>query len=276
LRELRLHCFTSLQGCVRGLRALVGYARFQRSRAAHHLAPVASTVIPGPARDLLASAAKTLCEYETKALLAAYGVRVPREALARSAAEAISHASALGYPVALKIQSPDIAHKTEAGGVKLGVRDAESLRAGFDEIIATARAHRADADVRGVLVQKMAPPGRELIAGIANQSDFGPMVMVGLGGIHAEVLDDTVLAPAPCSHATARDMLARLRGARLLNGVRGEPPCDVEAMADFLVRLSTLAWDARDVILELDVNPVLLHANGAGLTVVDALAIKKS
>jgi acetate---CoA ligase (ADP-forming) len=150
------------------------------------------------------------------------------------------------------------------------------VRSGFGTVIGNARGHAPTADIRGVLVQKMAPPGRELIAGIVNDSAFGPMVMVGWGGIYAEVLDAAALAPAPITQATARDMVKRLRGYRLLTGVRGEPPRDVAAVADLLVRLSHLAWDARDVLAELDVNPLFVHEAGAGITVVDALVIKKS
>ena len=276
LRELRLHCFTSLQGCVRGFRALVDYAassvragkslRRLRHRATCQELQDTCSIRP---RRSSANTRRRLCSRRTACACRA-------RSLARSAEEAVAHARKLGYPVALKIQSPEIAHKTEARGIKLALRDDESVHAAFDEIIANARAYCGQAEIRGVLVQKMAPPGRELIAGIANQSDYGPMVMVGLGGIYAEVLDDKTLAPAPFSHATARDMLGRLRGAGLLNGVRGEPPCDVEAMADFLVRLSRLAWDGRDMLEECDMNPVLVHAAGARITVVDALAIKKS
>lgn len=275
LRGWNLHCYTSLQGCVRGLKALVDYAEFQRSRAQRQAPPRKAAEMPEAARKLLASPHKVLCEYEAKALLAAYGARVAGEALAHSAEEAAAHAERLGYPVALKIQSPDILHKTEARGIRLGLQNAGAVRAAFAEIIENARAYSAKADIRGVLVQRMAPPGRELIAGITNSSNFGPMVMVGLGGIYAEVLDDAALAPAPITHTMAVDMLKRLRGHRLLEGTRGEAPADTEAVADLLVRLSHLAWDARDVLQEVDVNPVFVHAAGTGITVVDALAIRK-
>lgn len=274
LRELGLHVFTSLQGCVRSLKALVDYAAFQRTRAAHEAPVRKGTAMPEAARRLLATSPTVLCEYEAKALLAAYGVGIPNEALARNADEAVAHARRLGFPIALKIQSPDIAHKTEARGVLLGLQNADAVREAFDTVIANAAAYNANASIHGVLVQTMARPGRELIAGIINNNEYGPMVMVGLGGIHAEVLDDTTIAPAPLTAATAHDMLQSLRGYRLLTGVRGEAPCDVNAVADLLVKLSHLAWDAREVLSEFDVNPVFVHAAGAGVTVVDALAIK--
>lgn len=274
LRELGLHVFTSLQGCVRSLKAMVDYAQFQRTRAARQAPARLPADTPDAARKLLAAPRTVLCEYEAKALLAAYGVSVPNEALARTADEAVAQAQRLGYPVALKIQSPQIAHKTEARGVQLGLADAESVRAAFRAISDNAKACNATAEIHGVLVQRMARRGRELIAGIINNSEYGPMVMVGLGGIYTEVLDDTAIAPAPLTEATAHDMLQRLRGYRLLTGVRGEAPCDVNAVADLLVRLSHLAWDAREVLAEFDVNPVFVHEQSAGVTVVDALAVK--
>jgi acyl-CoA synthetase (NDP forming) len=275
MRELGLHCYTSLQGCVRSLRGLVDYAAFQRTRGERKAPQRAAADMPDEARKMLAAAHKVLCEYEARALLAAYGVDAAGEALAQTADEAVAHAERLGHPVALKVQSPDISHKTEARALKLGLADAAAVRSGFEEVLANARRHAPAAQIRGVLVQKTAAPGRELIAGIVNDGAYGPMVMVGWGGIYAEVLDAAALAPAPITPATARAMLERLRGYRLLTGVRGEPPRDVAAVADFLVRLSHLAWDARDVLAELDVNPLFVHEAGAGVTVVDALAIKK-
>jgi len=275
MRELGLHCYTSLQGCVRSLRGLVDYAYFQRTRAEREAPRRAAADMPEAARKALASTHHVLCEYEAKALLAAYGVNAGGEALAQTADDAAAHAERLGYPVALKVQSPDISHKTEARAVQLDLSDAVAVRSGFETVLRNARGHAPTADIRGVLVQKMAPPGRELIAGIVNDDAYGPMVMVGWGGIYAEVLDAATLAPAPLTPATARHMLERLRGSRLLTGVRGEPPRDVGAVADFLVRLSHLAWDARDVLAELDVNPLFVHEAGAGVTVVDALAIKR-
>ncbi len=273
LRELGLHCFTSLQGCVHSLRSLADYADFQRTRADRTPRPRTSADVPPVAAGLLATARGTLCEYEAKRLLTAYGVPIAEEVLAQSAAEAVAHAGRLGYPVALKVQSPDIAHKTEAGAVALGLAKAEAVRERYGLAMQSATRYAPGALIHGILVQKMARPGLEMIAGIVNDRDYGPFVMAGLGGIHAEVLDDKVLVPAPITLATARQMLARLRGWRLLEGVRGAPPCDVEALADFLVRLSHLAWDARGTLAEFDVNPVFVHAAGAGITIVDALGV---
>jgi acyl-CoA synthetase (NDP forming) len=272
--ELGLHCFTALQGCVRSLRSLVEYAEFQRTREERQAPERSSKDMPQTAARLLAVRGKTLCEYEAKALLAAYGVPIPEEAVAASAAEAITHAERLGFPVALKVQSPDIAHKTEARAVALHLSTAAAVREAYSIVTENAKRYAPTADIHGVLVQKIARPGREMIAGIVSDRDYGPMVMVGWGGIHAEVLDDKALAPAPITPATARRMLTRLRGHRLLQGLRGETPRDVDAMAEFLVRLSHLAWDARGSLAEFDVNPVFVHEVGGGITVVDALGVR--
>lgn len=273
MRELGLHCYTSLQGCVHALKSMWQYQQFQLSRASRRAPARNPEQMPQRARMLLAQPAASLCEYDAKELLRQYGIKVPDEALARTAQEAVSHAARLGYPVALKIQSPDIPHKTEAGGVRLSLKNDEQVRQAFEEICASARSHAPKAQILGVLVQPMARPGLELMAGIINDPDFGPMVITGLGGIYVEVFGDVALAPAPLTQTTARAMLRQLRGYRLLEGVRGQPPRDIEAVAALLVRLSHLAHDALDKLAEFDVNPILVHEAGQGITVVDALGI---
>ena len=185
-------------------------------------------------------------------------------------------AERIGYPVALKVQSPDIAHKTEVGGVRLGLASADAVRAAHATILDRARTAHPQADIRGVLVQKMAPRGREVILGISRDRDFGPMLMVGLGGIHVEVLRDVAFAPVPLARSEALDLIRSLKGAKLLEGVRGEPPADLEALADLMVKLSRFAADAADRIEEIDLNPVLVHAAGEGVSVVDALIVGRS
>lgn len=275
LRELGLHCYTSLQGCVQGLKGLWDYQCFQLARPARQAPRRHVSEVPVQARELLEAPSKILCEYEAKALLKAYGIGIPDEELATTAENAIAHAESLGYPVAVKLQSPDISHKTEAGAVKLFLKTELEVREAFSTVTANGTAYAPSAHIHGVLVQKMAEQGTELIAGVINDPDFGPMVMVGLGGIYVEILEDVALAPAPLTEATAHAMLRRLRGYRLLTGVRGEKPRDLDAVADVLVRLSHLAWDARDQLTELDVNPIFVHEAGRGLTVVDALAVKR-
>ncbi len=172
------------------------------------------------------------------------------------------------------MQSPDILHKTEAGAVALGLRSPEEVSAAYARVLASAKRHAPTARILGVLVQPMAPPGREVILGVKRDATFGPLLMVGLGGVHVEIFKDVTLAPVPLGHAEARELLARLKGAALLDAHRGEPPADVDALIELMVRLSQFAADHADAIAEIDLNPVLVHECGKGVSVVDALIVK--
>lgn len=275
LKDLGLHCYTSLQGCVSGLKALWDYSQFQTNRARHTPVQRTDADVPPGSLEIIQSSGRTLVEHNAKQLLAQYGVEIPEEKLARSAEEAVCFADELGYPVVLKIQSPDISHKTDAGGVKLNLLNADAVASVFDAIIANGFAYNSEATVEGVLVQKMMPKGVELITGIINDEDFGPMVMVGLGGIFVEILKDVQLAPAPLTKEASLALLKDLKGFPLLQGVRGDTPKDIDAVCDLLVKISHMAWDHRDSIQELDINPIFVYEKGQGLAIMDALAIKK-
>lgn len=272
LNELGLQCYTTITGCVRGLQSLLRYAEVQREIDQRFSVSKAVSP-PADAADVLRSPGASLCEYEAKALLAAYGLPIAREHLAQSAAQAMEMAQDVGFPVALKIQSPDIPHKTEADGIRLGLASAPVIAEAYDSLISAAGRHAPQADLRGVLVQPMARPGVEMIAGILQDSTFGPAVMIGMGGIFAEILDDVQIAPAPLSPDTARRTIERLKGFPILNGARGRPVCDVTAVSELLVVLGRIAVDTKDTLKELDLNPVFVHASGEGLTIVDALGI---
>lgn len=272
LAAIGVPLYTSLRGTALALAGLAELGAARRLAAAASEAP-ARAPDRAAALRVLDEADGVLCEYQAKALLAAYDIAVPRERLARDRTEALAAAAELGYPVALKIQSPDIAHKTDAGGVALGIADAEALVEAYEAVLARAAAHHPDARIHGVLVQRMAPPGLELIAGITRDADFGPLLLVGLGGLHVEVLDDVALAPVPVGPAQAARLIDGLRGARLLGPLRGAPPRDRAALVELLTRLSRLADDLSDRIVEIDLNPVLVHATG--LTIVDALIVQR-
>lgn len=219
----------------------------------------------------LASAGPVLAEREAKALLEGYGIPVVEEVLAAGAEEAVAAAARLGGPVAMKIESPDILHKTEAGVVRLGIAGEAQVRAAHAELLAAA-ARVAGARVAGVLVQKMVPAGVEIILGARADALFGPLVVVGFGGVFVELLRDTATAPAPLAPAQARALLEGLRGAALLRGFRGSAPVDLDALASVVCALGRFIADHRDTVAEVDINPVI--ATAAGLVAVDAVIVK--
>jgi len=270
LAGLDLHFYTRMEGCARALQAGLAYHRFHEARRA-----TAATAPPGPARELLAKHGRVVCEYEAAELLAAYGIATLPQRLATSADDAVAAAEAIDWPVALKVQSPDLPHKTEAKALALGIDDAAALRRAFAEITDNAHGFAPTAKIRGVLVQAMAKPGLELIAGVVDDPDFGPIVMCGLGGVLAELYADVAFAPAPLTPAQAEAMLGKLKAARLLAGVRGAPASDRGAFVDLLVRLGRLAADARGGIAEIDLNPVIVYPDGQGVAVADALIVQK-
>jgi acetyltransferase len=276
LASAGIPAYTNMANCAKALGALAEYAEFQqrwRQRGEDDVtrAPGADEV-----RRRLGEGGRMLCEHDAKGLLAVYGVPRPREEMASDVTKAVEAAARIGFPVALKVQSADIPHKTEAGAVALGIATPAALRRAYRQVLASARAAHPGADVRGVLVQQMAPKGVEVIVGVTRDETFGPLLMVGLGGIFVEVLRDVAFAPAPLTREDARDLLAQLRGGRLLQGVRGEPPADVDALIDLLVAVARFASDHADAIAEIDLNPVIVHPRGQGLSVVDALIIQRS
>lgn len=267
--------YSNMRNCARTVAAMAEYRAF---RERFLKAPVIDTtkgMPPAAARALLDGCGKVVCEYEAKRLLNVCGIPAGGERLAETAAAAAAAVEAIGGPAALKLQSPDILHKTEAGAVILGVETADAARAAFDDLVARGRAYDADADIRGVLVEPMADAGREMILGVHRDDAFGPMLMVGFGGIYVEVLKDVISIPAPTNEAEARDAILRLKAAPLLHGVRGEPPADVDALVDLMVKLSRFANDFADDIAEIDLNPVLVHPQGQGVSVLDALIVKR-
>jgi acetyltransferase len=221
---------------------------------------------------MLRNNAGMLGERESKAFLKAYGFPVTEEYLAKTAAEAVGIYRRIGGRVALKIESKQILHKTESGAMRLGIEGAENIARAFDEVIGAARSYAPDAVLDGVLVQAMAPAGAiELILGIAPDPTFGSAIMVGLGGVHVEVLRDVSFRVGPIGIDDAHSMLRELRAYRLLEGVRGQKPVDMAALCGLISRLSWLAADFADEIDELDINPLFVYPQGQTPSVIDAL-----
>jgi len=267
--------FTGAPGCARTMRVMADY-RALRERL---LRPVTGVTIAAPARDKvragLATSDAVLSEWQARPLLAAYGIGAgDAGTLARSPDEAESMAKKIARPVALKVQSADIPHKTEAGAVALNV-SGDGARAAYDRVLAAAKKYAPTAHIDGVLVQPMAPSGREVILGINRDATWGPLLMVGLGGVLVEALGDFALAPVPLDRAAAAALLGRLKGASVLGAYRGAPEADTDALIELMVRLSHFAADHADEIAEIDLNPVIVHAKGQGVSVVDALIVKQ-
>ena len=200
--------------------------------------------------------------------VAAYGVPVPPGGIATEASEAKQIAAEIGYPVALKIASPDILHKSDIGGIRLNIADEVELADAYEDILARTQRHMPDAIIRGVHVQKMTPRGREVIVGVNRDPQFGPLLMFGLGGVYVEVLRDVTFRLCPVSLEEARRMLTEIRGFGLLRGARGEEPADLEAIADVIVRISALVTETPEIV-ELDINPLMVLPKGQGAIAAD-------
>jgi acetate---CoA ligase (ADP-forming) len=270
LDAARVPHYKSPVRCGRAIAALAWYAETKRRNGAQRAETALKLERPA-VRQALAARSADVAEYAAKRVLAEYGIGVTREELATSSEEAVAIARRIGYPVALKAQSPDISHKTEARAVRLGIASETELGAAYDEVLRNARAHERDARIEGVLVQEMVTGGIETILGVSNDPLFGPAIMFGLGGIFAEVLKDVAFRLAPVTSYAAREMIAEIKGYPVLAGARGKAPADVDALADAIVRLSALATDLEAELAELDINPLFVLEEGKGVKAADAL-----
>lgn len=246
----------------RAMRAFAAVARHAEAlRDADDRTPPATGLQPWPEAGVKA-------EYAGKAFLRTIGVSVPDGALAATVEEALEIADRIGFPVVLKAQAASLSHKSDVGGVVLNLADADALRDGWGRLMANVGGTSLD----GVLVESMSPPGLEMIVGARHHPEWGPSILVGLGGILTEALDATVLLPAHVSRDRAIRRIRTLRGARLLGAFRGRSPRDVEAVADVVVKLGA-AMQAEIGILEIDINPLMVHAAGEGAVALDALVV---
>ncbi|WP_461863253.1 acetate--CoA ligase family protein [Thermococcus sp.] len=225
--------------------------------------------------DVLAQGRKSLVEFEAKEILKAYGLPVPNEKLAKTLEEALRYAEEIGYPVVLKLMSPQILHKSDARVVLLNIKNPEELKEKWEEIHENARKYRPDAEILGVLVAPMLKVGREIIIGVTEDPQFGHALMFGLGGIFVEILKDVTFRIIPIEEKDAWKMLREIKGYPILAGARGEPPADMKAIVDLMLKVSKLIDDLRDYIKEMDLNPVFVYPEGEGAVIVDARIILK-
>ncbi|MGE5157387.1 MAG: acetate--CoA ligase family protein [Gemmatimonas sp.] len=250
------------------LRRLVDYATFKL--------PPMTAATSLPERDLSAYVkSPRLSEVDSKALLRAAGIALPEEILVTDRSGLDAAIARVGLPLAMKVQSPDIPHKSEVGGVRLNIATKGEVFLAFEALLNNARRARPDAAVEGVLVSPMAKRGVEIIVGSLLDATFGPMIMVGLGGITTELFRDVVYRPAPVGNEEAAAMLEQLKAAPLLHGFRGAPNADVAALANLIAQVSQLAARLRNDVAEIELNPVLVHPQGQGVTIVDALVVRK-
>jgi acyl-CoA synthetase (NDP forming) len=216
-----------------------------------------------------------LLEHESYEVLKAYQFPLVKSSFARNKTEAANAAQKIGFPVVLKIASPDILHKFDFGGVKLNLKNKNEVHEAYQEILKNIMSKKPKAKIRGVLVEEMASQGKEIILGMSRDPQFGPILMFGLGGIYVEVLEDVSFRLAPIRERTADMMIAKTKTHKILEGFRGEPPYDIKAVAECLKRLSQLVTDFEE-IKELDINPLFVYERGKGCAIVDARIILES
>ncbi len=260
---------------IRALASLAGYNEYLQTRRDNtRTAPAIPADAKEKATDIMRrlSPGAGLTEHTAKKILQAYGIPVTREILAANEEEAVKAAEDLGYPVAMKIMSPDILHKTDTGGVLLNITTPGAVRESFRRLTETALASKPGAQLEGILVQEMLTGGTEMIVGVGKDPVFGPTVLTGLGGIFVEALEDTALRVVPVSPLDAEEMLTELKGRKILAGLRGQPPADTEAVREIIQRVSRLAEDFPN-IAELDINPLFVYPRGKGACAADALIV---
>ena len=275
LKHARIPIFYTPDKLARGLQSRLAYHTWRERRLADGFATAPPRTAPQDEAiaQALGLGRPTLSESESKQLLAAWGVGSAREHRANSAEAAVAAAEQLGFPVALKVDSPDIPHKTEAGVVRLNLGDAAQVRTAYAEILASAKAYAPQARIIGVSVQEMVGEGVEVIIGVSCDPQLGPVLLFGSGGVMVEVYNDVALRRCPITRSEAQAMIAEVKGARLLQGFRGRPAADLEALADTLVRVSHLAMHLEGHLAELDINPLMVLPSGQGVKAVDALVV---
>lgn len=266
--------FDSPDLCLKSLKALIDYSDFQKAWSNLSVgAPMLDGLRKEEVRKRIHGKGRALTERESKEILSLYGVSSTRERLAISAAEAVLFAEEIGYPVVLKIDSPDILHKTEAKGIRVGVKNKEEIWAAYGELIQNGQAYNPQAKLNGVLVQEMVEEGVEVIIGVSKDKQFGPTVMFGLGGIFVELLKDVSFRVCPLSAQDAKKMIQEVKGAKVLQGFRGKPEGDVEELERTLLKISTFALECSDFFQEVDINPLVVRPKGKGVKMIDALLV---
>lgn len=261
--------YTYAEGAIRALRAMLRFSNWLKTPNGTVQQFKVNKAKVQKVFDAVKKEGRTnLLEEEGQEVLKAYGFPLPKSVLATSANEAVKIAKKIGFPVVMKIASPQIIHKSDAGGVKVGLDSAGEVKTAFNEIIKNAKKYNKKATIKGVLVQEMVKGGKELIIGSKLEPGFGPVIMLGMGGIYVEVLKDVTFRLAPITNMEADDMINSIKTKKLLEGVRGEKPSDLKKLSELIQKLSALVTDFKE-IKELDMNPVLVMEQGKGCKILD-------
>ncbi|MFA5645960.1 MAG: acetate--CoA ligase family protein [Candidatus Ratteibacteria bacterium] len=273
LREEKIPNYPFPERGIRAFRAMVDFSNLSTAEKPSSKAfPVKKALAQAAIEKVEKSGRNILTDFEAREVFEAYGFRAPRRTLAKSAEEAIAAAESIYYPVVAKIASPDILHKTEAGGVQVGISNASEMKKAFEKIVSSAKAYKKNAIIEGVEVQEMVTGIQETIIGVKKDPQFGHLLMFGLGGIFVELLGDVTFRIVPIGAKEAEGMLNDIKGAKLLQGYRKTPAADTEALTEAILRVSQLCMDFPS-IEELDLNPLIVKKRGKGLVMVDARII---
>lgn len=270
LKDNGVPCFNFPEKGIKTLNALYQYARHLKLPELEP--PVFDDIDRGRVQAIFDGAKKdgrnVLFPHEAAQVIKAYGIPAPGSGLAKTADEAVKYAEGMGYPVVMKVVSPEIMHKTDIGGVELNLSNANMVRIAFEEIMRKSRKAQPLAKIYGVTVDKMVPKGREMIIGMSRDPQFGPMVMFGLGGIYVNYLKDVAFRLAPMNIREAQQMMEETRSYSMLKGVRGEAPADIDKLRDAILRVGHLVWDFPE-LKDLDINPIFVYEDGKGCSALD-------
>lgn len=277
LNDSDITLFRSPERCAAAVKALVDYSQnlAKRPEVKTRNETADRSIFLGRAENILNAGDTSLSEHQSKELLKQYNIPITRERVATSPLEAARFAAEIGYPVVLKIDSPDIAHKSEADAIRLNIGNKKETLRIYDELIENAITYNSNARINGVLVQEMISSGTEVMIGTSQDQQFGPTVVFGLGGIFVEILKDMSMRVAPLSRSDAEQMVTEIKGYQILQGARGKTGSDIEAVVDVLLRISKLAKDWEDTISEIDINPLIVFDKGRGVKATDALVVLK-
>jgi acyl-CoA synthetase (NDP forming) len=276
LDESKMTLFKSPDRCIKAINATLNYASYRNrySEIQSEGEKILSTPVDVEKVKNILSQKDGMTEHKAKLLLSCYGIPVTTEDMAFSGEQAVEIAEKLGYPVALKISSPQITHKSEAGGIQLNLSSESEVKKAYREIWKRCREYNPEAEIEGVLVQEMVGEGVEVIIGMSKDPTFGPTIMFGLGGIFVEILKDLTLRVLPITRRDAEEMIKEIKGYEILKGTRGKLRRDMDAIVDLLLKVSKLTMDWEGFISEIDLNPVIVFSDGKGAKVLDSLIIK--